>query len=61
MDTMGLAPFGLPDLQIHARGLVTGRLTGHLYNCAYYIDQRGACIQDGQTSERLTNDQRWQC
>ena len=49
MDTRGLAPFGLPDLQVHFRDLEPARLAGLLYATAGYLLEEGDVIADGNT------------
>jgi hypothetical protein len=61
MDTRGLAPFDLPDLQIHFRDLEPGRLAGQLYATAGYLLQEGDVIADGNTISGLTDDEHWVC
>jgi hypothetical protein len=61
MDTRGLAELGLPDLQIHYRGLAPGRVAGMLYNSALYIYEHGDVIQDGHTIEGLQPGDKWVC
>ena len=41
MDTRGLAALGLPDLQMHFRGLNPGRVAGLLFNYGRYIYENG--------------------
>jgi hypothetical protein len=61
MDTRGLAALGLPDLQIHFRGLEPGRVAAMLYNTALYVYANGDCIKDGHTIQGLAPDQKWRC
>ena len=49
MDTLGLEPFGLPDVQMHFVGLDPNRVAGFLHGMARYLFQRGAVIEDGHT------------
>lgn len=61
MDTLGLAPFGLPDLQCHFRGLDTQDVAAVLGNTAYYLFEHGDVIADGHTVEGITPGSRWRC
>lgn len=61
MDTLGLAPFGLTDLQLHFRGLEPNDAARILFNTAAYIFERGDVIEGGHTIQGQTSDQRWSC
>lgn len=61
MDTRGLAPFALPDLQVHFRDLEPGRLAGLLYATASYLLEEGDVIADGNTISGLEGDEHWRC
>ena len=61
MDTRGLAPFDLPDLQVHFRDLEPSRLAGLLYAVAGYLLEEGDVIADGNTISGLTPDEHWRC
>lgn len=61
MDTRGLAPFALPDLQVHFRDLEPGRLAGLLYATASYLLEEGDVIADGNTISGLQGDEHWRC
>ena len=61
MDTRGLAPFALPDLQVHFRDLEPGRLAGLLYATAGYLLAEGDVIEDGNTISGLEGDEHWTC
>jgi hypothetical protein len=61
MDTRGLAPFELPDLQVHFRDLEPGRLAGLLYATAAYLLDEGDVIADGNTISGLEGDEHWRC
>ena len=61
MDTRGLAPFELPDLQVHFRDLEPGRLAGLLYATASYLLEEGDVIADGNTISGLQGDEHWRC
>jgi hypothetical protein len=61
MDTMGLASLGLPDLQVHSRGLDPNDLARHLFNSAHYILEKGDVIADGQTIDGIPRGTKWRC
>ena len=61
MDTLGMAPFFLPDLQCHFRGLDPGKVASFLFNTAQYLFDEGAVIEDGQTVSGIEADHRWPC
>ena len=61
MDTRGLAPLGLPDLQIHFRDLEPGALAGLLYATASYLLEAGDVIADGHTISGPDGDEHWLC
>lgn len=61
MDTLGLAPFGLTDLQLHFRGLEPNDAARVLHNTAAYVLERGDVIEDGHTIQGRAADERWAC
>lgn len=61
MDTLGLAPFGLPDVQCHFRGLDPGELAGVLFSTATYVFEDGDVISDGDTISGPQGDEHWVC
>ena len=61
MDTMGLAAFGLPDLQCHFKDLNPEEVAGVLINYGYYIFEKGDVILDGHTVQGITSEQKWLC
>ena len=61
MDTRGLAPFGLPDVQVHFRDLDPGRLAGLLYATGAYLLEEGDVVEDGNTISGLDPDEHWPC
>jgi hypothetical protein len=61
MDSIGLYEFGLPDVQMHFRNLDCGRVAGFLYSLAEYIFDNGDVIHDGNTTQGLTQQDRWRC
>lgn len=61
MDTLGLAAFGLPDLQCHFHGLDQNRVSQVLWNTAIYIFQHGEVIESGHTVAGITPTDKWKC
>lgn len=61
MDTLGLAPFGLTDLQLHFRGLEPNDAAQVLHATAGYIFERGDVIENGHTIQGRSADERWPC
>lgn len=61
MDTLGMAAFGLPDLQCHFRGLEPGRVAGMLFAYADYLFKNGDVIEDGNTVEGIIPGRKWRC
>ena len=61
MDTLGLAPLGLPDLQCHFRDLDPAALASVLYSAGSYLLQAGDVIGDGETISGPRGDERWRC
>ena len=61
MDTMGLAVLGLPDIQCHFRELAPPSVANLLYSLGYYLLENGDVINDGETIQGLTYDDRWHC
>jgi hypothetical protein len=59
LDTMGLAPLGLPDLQCQASHVRTGRLAAQLRNLASYLLEHGDVIRDGHTVEGSEPGSAW--
>lgn len=59
MDTMGLAPLGLPDLQCQAGRVRTGRLAAQLRNLASYLLEHGDVIHDGHMVEGTEPGSAW--
>ncbi|MDG6109848.1 DUF4261 domain-containing protein [Dactylosporangium aurantiacum] len=58
MDTLGLAPLGLPDVECVFSGLPETRMAGYLTSIAEYL-VAGHTIRGGDTVEGLAPDQRW--
>ena len=61
MDTRGLAPFGLPDLQVHFRDLEPARLAGLRDATPGYLREEGDVIADGNTISGLDGEEHWTC
>jgi hypothetical protein len=61
MDTMGLAAFGLPDLQCHFVNLAPPQVAQLLGNIAYYLFSEGDVINDGETVPGVTGQEKWRC
>jgi hypothetical protein len=59
MDSVGLARFGLPDLQCHFKDLEPGEVAGLLNAYIDYIFNNGDVIEDGHTVQGLTPDSKW--
>ena len=61
MDTVGMAPFGLPDVQCHFVSLDPGQVAGKLLSVARYLFDNGDVIENGHTVPGLDGDERWPC
>lgn len=61
MDTLGLAPFGLPDMQCHFRDLEPAALAGVLFSAASYLLEAGDVIGNGETISGPQGDEHWPC
>lgn len=61
MDTLGLHALGLPDFQVRFRELDPGRVAGALTGYAYYLLEHGPVVEDGNTIQGLTPQQKWTC
>ncbi len=61
MDTMGLAPFELPDIQCHFYDLEVNEMAEYLYETGIYIFEEGDVIQDGDTVVGLREEEQWIC
>ncbi|HKF23084.1 MAG TPA: DUF4261 domain-containing protein [Candidatus Angelobacter sp.] len=61
MDTLGLGTVGLPDLQCHFRGINPNEIARVLYNSANYIFANGDIVEDGNTIQGTTSDDKWKC
>jgi hypothetical protein len=61
MDTVGMAPFGLPDIQIHYTTLEPNWVAGKILGVARYVFDQGDVIEDGHTVPGLDEHERWPC
>jgi hypothetical protein len=61
MDTLGMASFGLPDVQMHYTGLDSAWVASRILGTARYLFDRGDVIADANTVPGLTEAQRWRC
>jgi hypothetical protein len=61
MDTLGMASFGLPDLQCHFVALDPGRVAAVLFNFAGYVFDKGDVLRDGNTIEGVVPGVKWRC
>ena len=60
-DTMGLAVFGLPDIQCHFHGLDINQVVRLLYNMGVYIFDKGDVIASGETISGIGAGEKWIC
>lgn len=67
MDTLGLYAIGLPDVQLHFRGMDPNPLASYLYNVAQYLYDNDCPIKSGETidgvdaSGKIRQDIFWTC
>jgi hypothetical protein len=61
MDTLGLSALGLPDLQCHFKNLDPNGIANVLHTYGLYIFQNGDVINDGETIQGLTVNDKWKC
>jgi len=67
VDTLGLQVFGLPDVQVHFKGLDTDDVIGFVYDLALYQFENDCPIQDGDnvdgfgTDHEYHDDIQWTC
>lgn len=59
MDTVGLAPFGLPDLQIHFAGLDPGALAPVLLSYTEYLFDKGDVLDDDSLVRGIEQNDEW--
>lgn len=60
VDTLGLEPLGLPDVQCHFAGLDAAAVAALVEETARYLVDEGDVIEDGDTIEGL-DGARWSC
>lgn len=61
MDTIGLAPFGLPDLECAFQGRDPGAVSRVLLNVAYYVFNEGDVLEPGHTVQGIDAGELWMC
>jgi hypothetical protein len=61
MDTLGLTPFGLPDLQCHFAGADPGRMGPVLASYAEYLFDRGDVLDESSLIRGIDSHQEWRC
>ena len=61
MDTLGLAPLGLPDFQIRFVGLEPTEVAHQLSSLALYVFEHGDVIAEGHTVEGVPAGSAWRC
>lgn len=59
MDTLGLAPFGLPDLQIHFTGLDPSELAPLLLHYAEYLFEKGDVLDEDAMIRGVDEKDEW--
>ena len=59
MDTLGLGAFGLPDLQVHYKGLDGNRLAAWLTNLAAFTFEKGDLLANGSSVPGLEAGSDW--
>jgi hypothetical protein len=61
MDTLGLAAFGLPDIQCHFQQLDPNAVAPLLYDAGLYLFNNGDVIADGNTVSGVPREAKWRC
>lgn len=66
VDTLGMSPLYLPDLQYHFHGMDPNWVVNHAYNLLCYIYANRAPIKSGETVDgvadgRMSQDVQWKC
>jgi Domain of unknown function (DUF4261) len=61
MDTVGMAPFAIPDVQMHYTSLDPAWVAGRIHGTARYLFDEGDVIEDGHTVPGLVEPERWPC
>jgi hypothetical protein len=60
-DTLGMAPLGLPDVQLQFTGLDLDAAARWVFNVAAYVFEHGDVIGDGHTLAGVDPDEAWPC
>jgi hypothetical protein len=60
-DTLGMAPLGLPDVQLRFTGLELDAAARWVFNVGYYLFLNGDVIEDGHTLSGVDPDEAWPC
>jgi hypothetical protein len=60
-DTLGLAPFGLPDIQLHFLGLDHEATARWVRILAWYVYANGDVIADGHAVSGVDPGEQWPC
>lgn len=61
VDTTGLIPLGIPDLQIHFHHLDHQFVINYIYHFASYLFINGDVVNDGETMDGRDENERWGC
>lgn len=66
VDTTGMAPLFLPDLQYHFHGITPDWVVNHAWNLLCYIFSNGEAIKGGDTIDGITDGHmdmniQWKC
>lgn len=65
-DTHGMCAVGLPDIQCHFKALNPDDMINYIYNIAFFVNQNGEIINDGDTIDGLKDGEpdenvQWTC
>lgn len=60
-DTLGMAPLGLPDVQLRFTGLDLDAAARWVFNVAYHLFLNGDVIEDGHTLSGVDPGEAWPC
>jgi hypothetical protein len=60
-DTLGMAPLGLPDVQLQFANLDLDAAARWVFNVAYYLFENGDAVEDGHTLSGVDPDEAWPC
>ncbi|HEY5525726.1 MAG TPA: DUF4261 domain-containing protein, partial [Clostridium sp.] len=61
MDTLGLSAVGLCDLQCHFKNLNPDEVSNILYAYGYYIFDNPDALDDMETIEGISKNDKWKC